>query len=274
MTDFYNFVNENEAFQNLTSFTQQAKEVYAQEKEQKGAEQLMGLIGGVPLAGDLLSKGKQIYNTGKEIVDTGSDFLEKVKGGVSDLKARIDNANEMFRASANKPSQPLGFERDVEEPLVGDIEQGGILDRLTNAYKMIKGEPMGGNVQDVSEGIMSNVESLGQQVRGAVQGLGEQAKTAIQGVSSQVSEAVQGATTEAMKAGENIASAAKSVGEGVGEAAAETAGEAVGTSVLDVLGPVGEAVGLGLSLYEAFKPSHIQAPINYAYSQPAFTAGI
>jgi hypothetical protein len=88
------------------------------------------------------------------------------------------------------------------------------------------------------------------------------------------SEAVQGATTEAMKAGENIASAAKSVGEGVGEAAAETAGEAVGTSVLDVLGPIGEAVGLGLSLYEAFKPSHIQAPINYAYSQPAFTAGI
>jgi phage-related protein len=307
MSDYLNFLNENQTYNDLNDYASQAQQTYKDVSEQIKDTKLEGLIFGMPEVVKLVStigkginsfagvssKGLDAYanisDTVENVADTiGETVSRNVPSVLSDAVSGVSNYVRDVGKSLSDRLNTKSFETDPEDFMGDGISNDmGLVDRFQSVFRGSgnvgeAGSGIGDTLSNIGseiaskassavEGVVSQatgaVEGAVSQATGAVEGAVSQATGAIEGGLSKVTGAIEGGTSEASSAVSNVAS---SLGESIGE----TVGEVAGAGLADVIPVIGEIAMVGLSLYDIFKPSGISDPISYGYSAPSFVAGV
>jgi phage-related protein len=306
MSDYLNFLNENQTYNDLNDYASQAQQTFKDVSEQIKDSKIEGLIFGMPEVVKLAStvakginsfagassKGLDAYSdvsdTISNVADTiGETVSRNVPSVLSDAVSGVSNYVRDVGKSLSDRLNTKSFETDPED-FIGDgiSNDMGLVDKFQSVFRGSgnvgeAGSSIGDTLSNIGseiaskassavEGVVSQatgaVEGAVSQATGAVEGAVSQATSAVEGGLSKVTGAIEGGISEASNAVSNVASSAVSAGEAVAETA--------GAGLADIIPVVGEIAMVGLSLYDIFKPSGISDPISYGYSAPSFVAGV
>jgi hypothetical protein len=300
MSDYLNFLSENQTYNDLNDYASQAQQTYKDISEQVKDTKLEGLILSMPEVTKLVTSGAKVLSKGFDAYTNISDSVENVAdtigetvsrnvpSGLTDAVSGVSNYVRDVGKSLSDRLNTKSFETDPEDFMGADISNDmGLVDRFQSVFRG------SGNVGDAGSSIGDTLSNIGSQIASkasgalesgisqatsAVEGAVSQATGAVEGVVSQATGALESGITQATGAVQSAvsegASIATKVGTSAGEAIGETVGEVAGASIADVIPVVGEIALAGLALYDIFKPSHIADPISYAYSAPSFVAGV
>jgi hypothetical protein len=310
MSDYLNFLSENQTYNDLNDYASQAQQTYKDVSEQIKDTKLEGLIMGMPEITKLVTSGAKVVSKGLNAYDNfldtiknpaeeiGETVSKNVSSGLTDVISRGSNYIRDVGKSLSDKLNAQSFETDPEDFIGGDITNDmGLVDRFQSVFRG------GGNVGEAGSSIGETLSNIGSKAAGALQTGVTQATGALEGGVTQVATALEGGVTQAAsgvtQAAGGVTQAAGALQTGVtqgaaaleagvtqgakavsnvatsaGEALGETVGEVAGASIADAIPVVGELALAGLALYDIFKPSHIADPISYAYSAPSFVAGV
>jgi len=98
MTDYLNYLSENQAFQNIKQFSTQQQETRAQEQQQG----IFDLVEAFPLVIDATDKAKDIYQRGQKLYQTGKEALGKITENIEKGKQAITEGIEKVKTGATK----------------------------------------------------------------------------------------------------------------------------------------------------------------------------
>jgi hypothetical protein len=289
--DYYNYLQENDAFQQIKDSAEQQRDAIEDIKQRYIESGEMTLLP----AFDLLSKGiggvSKVVQTVSDISDKVSGAIEKVSGAVEKVSGTPQTVETSVNENLNNISGRLSdrlrsnaFDTDPEESLASNEMNVSSFERVQQLFR-------GGNLADQAEGVVSG---LGQQAEGAVSGLAQQAEGLVSGLGSRVSGAVSGLAEQAEGVASGLASRtmgaveegvsqlgeksvgeiASKVGSTVAEGVGEGIGEAVGALASEAIPVVGELVAVGLGIYDLFKGISQKVPQIQAEAVPSFISGL
>lgn len=122
MTDYLNYLNENDAFQQLQQFNKEQKEEY------KGREgQAVGELGlSVPLLGNVYTRGTEAVGKIKGVVTKGQEAVSTLKSNVQKVKTSVEEAGTKLKGTVGK-AEALGEETiGKAEGLAGKAQDLGL----------------------------------------------------------------------------------------------------------------------------------------------------
>jgi len=278
--DYYNYLQENDAFQQLKDSAEQQRDAIEDIKQRYLESGDMTLLP----AFDLLSKG--IRGVSK-VISTVSDVGEKVSGAVEKVSGAIEkvsgvpqtvetSVNENLNNISGRLSDRLranAFDADPEEALASNEMNVSSFERVQQLFR-------GGNIGEQVEGAVSGlgeqaegmVSGLASRVSGAVSGLAEQAEGTVSGLASKATGAIESGISQLGEktAGELASKVGTSLAEGVGEGI----GEGIGALAAEAVPVVGELAAVGLGIYDLFKGITQKVPQIQAEAVPSFISGL
>lgn len=278
--DYYNYLQENDAFQQIKDSAEQQRDAIEDIKQRYLESGDMTLLP----AFDLLSKG--IRGVSK-VISTVSDVGEKVSGAVEKVSGAVEKVagvpqtvestvNENLNNISGRLSDRLranAFDADPEEALASNEMNVSSFERVQQLFR-------GGNLAEQAEGTISGlgqqaegmVSGLASRVSGAVSGLAEQAEGTVSGLASKATGAIESGISQL---GEKTAGElASKVGTGLAEGVGEGIGETVGALAAEAIPVVGELAAVGLGIYDLFKGITQKVPQIQAEAVPSFISGL
>ena len=285
--DYYNYLQENDAFQQLKDSAEQQRDAIEDIKQRYLESGEMTFLP----AFDLLSKG--IKGVSK-VISTVSDVGEKVSGAVEKVSGAVEkvagvpqtvetSVNENLNNISGRLSDRLranAFDADPEEALASNEMNVSSFERVQQLFR-------GGNIAEQAgeqaEGVVSRVSGLAEQAEGAVSGLASRVSGAVSGLAEQAEGTVSGLASRASGAiesgisqlGEKTAGElASKVGSTVAEGVGEGIGEGIGALAAEAVPVVGELAAVGLGIYDLFKGITQKVPQIQAEAVPSFISGL
>lgn len=98
MSDYLNFMSENQAFQNIMQYGQQKQEAYKQEQQQG----IFDIVESFPLISDTTEKVKDIYARGQKLYKTGQEALSKLSENVQKGQEALSEGIGKIKGSVSK----------------------------------------------------------------------------------------------------------------------------------------------------------------------------
>ncbi len=278
--DYYNYLQENDAFQQLKDSAEQQRDAIEDIKQRYLESGDMTLLP----AFDLLSKG--IRGVSK-VISTVSDVGEKVSGAVEKVSGAVEKVagvpqtvestvNENLNNISGRLSDRLranAFDADPEEALASNEMNVSSFERVQQLFRSGNiGEQVEGAVSGLGEQAEGMVSGLASRVSGAVSGLAEQAEGTVSGLASKATGAIESGISQL---GEKTAGElASKVGTGLAEGVGEGIGETVGALAAEAVPVVGELAAVGLGIYDLFKGITQKVPQIQAEAVPSFISGL
>lgn len=232
MSDYLNFLNENQTYNDLNDYASQAQQTYKDVSEQIKDSKIEGLIFGMPEVVKLVStvakginsfagassKGLDSYSdvsdTVSNIADTiGETVSRNVPSVLSDAVSGVSNYVRDVGKSLSDRLNTKSFETDPEDFMGADISNDmGLVDKFQSVFRG------SGNVGEAGSSISDTLSNIGSEIASkassAVEGVVSQATSAVEGAVSQATGAVEGAVSQATGAVEGAVSQASSALEG------------------------------------------------------------
>ena len=285
--DYYNYLQENDAFQQIKDSAEQQRDAIEDIKQRYIESGEMTLLP----AFDLLSKGikgvSKVISTVSDISDKVSGAVEKVSGAVEKVAGAPQTVETSVNENLNNISGRLSdrlrtsaFDADPEEGLASNEMNVSNFERVQQIFR-------GGNLAEQAgeqaEGVVSRVSGLAEQAETTVSGLASRVSGAVSGLADQAETTVSGLASRAMGAVEegvsqlgekSIGEIASKVGSTVAEGVGEGIGEAVGVLASEAIPVVGELAAVGLGIYDLFKGITQKVPQIQAEAVPSFISGL
>jgi hypothetical protein len=285
--DYYNYLQENDAFQQIKDSAEQQRDAIEDIKQRYIESGEMTLLP----AFDLLSKGikgvSKVVSTISDIIDKVSGAVEKVSGAVEKVAGAPQTVETSVNENLNNISGRLSdrlrtsaFDADPEEGLASNEMNVSNFERVQQIFR-------GGNLAEQAgeqaEGVVSRVSGLAEQAEGVVSGLGSRVSGAVSGLAEQAETTVSGLASRAMGAVEegvsqlgekSVGEIASKVGSTVAEGVGEAVGEGIGVLASEAIPVVGELAAVGLGIYDLFKGITQKVPQIQAEAVPSFISGL
>jgi hypothetical protein len=284
--DYYNYLQENDAFQQIKDSAEQQRSAFEDVKQRYLETGDFTLLP----AFDLLSKGvRGISKVAGVISDVGekaSGAIEKVSGAVEKVSGTVQNVETSVNENLNNISGRLSdrlrtnaFDADPEEGLASNEMNVSSFERVQQIFR-------GGNLAEQAgeqaEGVVSRVSGLAEQAETTVSGLASRVSGAVSGLADQAETTVSGLASRAMGAVEegvsqlgekSIGEIASKVGSTVAEGVGEAVGEGIGALASEAVPIIGELTAVGLGIYDLFKGFQ-KTPAIQAEAIPSFISGL
>jgi hypothetical protein len=215
MSDYLNFLSENQTYNDLNDYASQAQQTYKDVSEQIKDTKLEGLIMGMPEITKLVTSGAKVVSKGLNAYDSFLDTIKNpaeqivetvsknVSSGLSNAISRGSNYVRNVGKSLSDRLNTQSFETDPEDFIGGDVTNDmGLVDRFQSVFR--------GGVQQAAGAVEGGV----QQATGALQGGVQQVAGAVEGGVAQATGAAEGGVQQAAGAAEGGVQLVAGVAEG------------------------------------------------------------
>jgi hypothetical protein len=278
--DYYNYLQENDAFQQLKDSAEQQRDAFEDIKQRYLESGELTLLP----AFDLLSKGIKgvsnivgtVSNVGEKIsgaVEKGSQALEAIKSAPQTVETTV---NENLNNISGRLSDRLrvnAFETDPEASLTSNEMNVSNFERLQQVFRGGNvAEQAGQQVEGLASGLSEQASGLASKVSGAVTGLAEQAEGTVSGLASRAMGAVEEGVSQLGE--KSVGEIASKVGSTLAEGATEAVGEGIGALAAEAVPVVGELAAVGFGIYDIFKGIKTKIPAIQAEAVPSFISGL
>jgi hypothetical protein len=256
--DIPNFLQENQAFQNLQEFRQQQEDSLKNIKDeflQSAGELVFPIVETLPkiaeVATKLFSTGQsaieKLQNVSENIGDTFNDATKMAQVELNGINGRLTNRLKDVFSNNIDPNDIMS---ENQENIAG-------FNKIQSLFKSSQPDVNPYEAGAVSETELSSPVSA--------------MSTELSNIGSSISSSIEDTTTNIVgnvaDAASNIASnVGKSIGEGVAGVAEDVA---AGLGLSDILGPAAGLFSIGLGIYDLVKSSEVPTTIqNFVTSNP------
>jgi len=158
MTDYLNFLGENQAYQSIKQFGQQKEEAY-KEQQQQG---IFDLVESIPLFTDVIEKGKGIYEKGVKLYETGKKAVDTLSENVGKVKDVVEQGVEKVKG---KLSEVRGLAQETKDAILKKAQEFNTLGQgeISN-LKAKYGDKFNTELQNLNEQKSKVVKDLTAQV--------------------------------------------------------------------------------------------------------------
>lgn len=265
MEDITNFLQENQAFQNLKDFQASQQENLKNIKENylnQASEMVLPITETIPKVIDF---GTKLLSTGQQAIKTGQNVLESVtnKAGntFDNIQNELKNINSRF---SNRMQDVFSGNQQPEDILNENTTNLEGFNKIQSLFKSNMPEINPYDQEAISESVSKALPELGTETElSNLGGTIEQGFSDIAGgLASKLSSGISNIVGKtAGSVGEDIASVAGTVAEDVG--------------LTDLLGPVGLLISGGIAIHDLIKSSEVPSTVqNIVTGNPILTPNL
>jgi ElaB/YqjD/DUF883 family membrane-anchored ribosome-binding protein len=308
MANLFNFENENSAFQQFLQFNKSEKE----QQHNAESESYVGLTAALPMAGQLIAKGKAIFSKGQEVVSKTEELANKVESGVQKGEEILKDTATKLKGAATDAVQEgktmvgeaLNKVQSTAAEALGKVDTTAS-EALGRTTSMLNTNPLSKFGQNMSRKMAQNEferdpesdiadlrenqdlitrarsifrtgsevgENVAKEGTALTARAGDMAGEAVSRAAGLASETAGEAVAKASSMAGEVASKAASAASEAGAIVGEAA-TSIGAVAAEAVPVVGELVGLGLGIFDIVS-SYEHAPQITASARPIFAAGV